>query len=90
MLLTQNPHVQLLFTDIVMPGGMSGAELSEIAKKRNPALKVLHTSGFTRRAIDGQIADAGSAPLLTKPYRKSELAAKLRQVLDAPAMVEDR
>jgi signal transduction histidine kinase/ActR/RegA family two-component response regulator len=90
MLLTQNPHVQLLFTDIVMPGGMSGAELSEIAVKRNPALKVLHTSGFTRRAIDGQIPDGASAPLLTKPYRKSELAAKLRQVLDAPAMAGSR
>jgi signal transduction histidine kinase/ActR/RegA family two-component response regulator/HAMP domain-containing protein len=86
MLLTQHPHVQLLFTDIVMPGGMSGAELTEIATRRNPALKVLHTSGFTRRAIDGQIPDSISAPLLTKPYRKSELAAKLRQVLDAPAM----
>ena len=74
--------IDLLFTDVVMPGGMNGFELGRQALKRRPALKVLHTTGFTRPVDD--VSDPKGPPphLLTKPYRKTNLAIKVRQVLD--------
>jgi CheY-like chemotaxis protein len=72
----------LLFTDVVMPGGMNGFELGREAQTRRPALKVLHTTGFTRPFDD--VSDNKDRPphVLTKPYRKANLAIKLREVLD--------
>ena len=73
--------VDLLFTDIVMPGGMSGLELGERAAAAAPMLRILYTSGFTRAGASGK---AAGAALLSKPYRKSDLAARVRQMLDEP------
>jgi PAS domain S-box-containing protein len=77
--------IDLMFTDIVMPGGMNGFELGRQAQQRYPALKVLHTTGFTRPFDD--VADGEGPPphVLTKPYRKANLAIKLREVLDGNA-----
>ncbi len=74
--------IDLLFTDVVMPG-MSGRELADAALKLRPGLKVLYTSGYTDNAIvhHGRL-DPG-AHLLSKPYRRDELARKLRLVLGA-------
>ena len=74
----------LLFTDVIMPGGMTGPQLAEAAHVLRPGLRVLYTSGYTENAIihHGRV-DPG-VNLLHKPYRKPELAAKLRAVLDAP------
>lgn len=71
----------LLFTDIVMPGGMNGRQLADAAKTLRPGLPVLFTSGYTENAIvhHGRL-DRG-AYLLTKPYRRHELAEKIRFVL---------
>jgi len=67
-------HVDLLFTDIVMPGGTNGRELADQAAKKRPGLKMLFTSGYTENAIvhHGRL-DPGVL-LLAKPYRKSDLA----------------
>jgi PAS domain S-box-containing protein len=76
----------LLFTDMIMPGGMNGRELAEQLRRRQPGLKVLYTSGYAHGAMTGQ-AD-GAAPvthLLGKPYRRRDLAIKVREVLDEPA-----
>lgn len=64
----------LLFTDVVMPGGMNGVQLAAAASKILPTLKVLYTSGFPASAFDG-IGVGGWQPLalLSKPYRSSEL-----------------
>ncbi|QIM48160.1 PAS domain S-box protein [Pusillimonas sp. DMV24BSW_D] len=72
----------LLFTDIIMPGGMNGRQLADEALKSLPNLKVLFTSGYTENAIvhHGRL-DAG-VHLLGKPYRRHELATKVRKVLD--------
>jgi CheY-like chemotaxis protein len=72
----------LLFTDVIMPGGMNGRELAEEINRHRPGTKVLFTSGYTENAIvhHGRL-DPGVA-LLNKPYRKKDLAEKIRQVLD--------
>jgi PAS domain S-box-containing protein len=71
----------LLFTDVVMPGGMSGRELADAAAKRRPGTKVLYTSGYTDNAIvhHGRL-DQG-VMLLSKPYRKPQLAQMVREAL---------
>jgi CheY-like chemotaxis protein len=76
------PHVDLLFTDIVMPGGMSGRELADEVRRRYPQLKILFTSGYTENAVvhHGRL-DPG-VDLLNKPFAKRALAAKVRTVLD--------
>ncbi len=73
--------IDLLFTDIIMPGSMNGRQLSDEALRRRPSLKVLFTSGYTENAIvhHGRL-DAGVL-LLPKPYRKSELAKMIRIAL---------
>ena len=72
------PTIDLLFTDVIMPGAMNGRQLVDEALKRRPALKTLYTSGYTENAIvhHGRL-DSGVL-LLAKPYRKSELARMLR------------
>jgi PAS domain S-box-containing protein len=81
--LDEHPEIALLFTDVVMPG-MSGGQLAAEALQRRPGLKVLFTSGYTENAIlhHGKL-DPG-VHLLNKPYRREELAKKIRRVLDAP------
>ncbi|HAD31858.1 MAG TPA: hybrid sensor histidine kinase/response regulator, partial [Methylophaga sp.] len=71
----------LLFTDVVMPGGMSGRELSDKAQRIRPQLKVLFTSGYTENSIvhHGRL-DPG-VMLLSKPYSRDELTTKIRKSL---------
>jgi CheY-like chemotaxis protein len=78
--------IDLLFTDIVMPGSMNGKQLATAAQHRYPDLKVLFTSGFpgSGNGGDGVQLDSGDL-LLKKPYRKAELAKAVRQVLDQNA-----
>jgi PAS domain S-box-containing protein len=71
----------LLFTDVILPGGMTGRELADEVARRRPGTKVLYTSGYTDNAIvhHGRL-DQGVL-LLTKPYRKGQLAQMVRQAL---------
>lgn len=80
--LQQHPEIALLFTDIIMPGGLNGRQLADTALGRHPRLRVLYTSGYTENAIvhHGRL-DPGIA-LLGKPYTRQALAHKLRTVLD--------
>jgi PAS domain S-box-containing protein len=73
----------LLFTDVVMPGGVNGRQLAEEAARRKPGLKVLFTTGYSRNAIvhHGRL-DAG-IQMISKPFAYDELAAKIRSVLDS-------
>jgi PAS domain S-box-containing protein len=73
--------IDLLFTDVIMPGHINGRQLADEASKQRPALKTLYTSGYTENAIvhHGRL-DTG-ALLLTKPYRKSDLARMIRRAL---------
>jgi signal transduction histidine kinase/CheY-like chemotaxis protein len=73
----------LLFTDVVLGAGMNGRQLADEVRKLRPDLKVLYTSGYTENAIvhHGRV-DAG-VRLLTKPYRRADLARMLREALEA-------
>jgi len=72
---------QLLFTDILMPGGMNGVALANAVKRDYPHTAVLLTTGFADEAID---EGARSYELIRKPYRRAELNERIRQVLDKP------
>jgi PAS domain S-box-containing protein len=80
-LLDQDVAFDVLFTDVIMPGGMNGRDLADAVTRRRPGVPVLYTSGYPEAAImhDGRL-DPGVA-LLNKPYRQSDLARLMRQVL---------
>jgi PAS domain S-box-containing protein len=77
-----NQRVDLLFTDVVLPGGMTGAVLADQARSLRPGLKVLFTTGYARNAIvhHGRL-DPG-VELITKPFSYSDLASRIRDLLD--------
>ncbi len=81
--LAEHPEVDLLFSDIVMPGGMTGDEMATEATRRRPDLKVLFTSGYSEPALASKDVIPG-AQWLRKPYTAKELAGKIRALLDRP------
>ncbi|SIT41220.1 PAS/PAC sensor hybrid histidine kinase (fragment) [Paraburkholderia piptadeniae] len=81
--LRSGARIDLLFTDIVMPGSMSTPEMVRIALSLVPRLKVLYTSGYTQNAIIHHGRLDTDVQLLSKPYSRDELARKIRHVLDA-------
>lgn len=81
-ILTKQSKVDLLFTDVVLPG-LNGRQVADEAKKIVPGLKILFTTGYTRNAIvhNGRLDDGVS--LLTKPFTYAAIASKVRAVLDS-------
>jgi signal transduction histidine kinase/CheY-like chemotaxis protein len=79
-ILRSNARIDILFSDVVMPGGMNGVQLSVEAKRLRAELKVLLSSGYTGAAL-GSAGLPDDMPILTKPYRREDLAKKLRMVL---------
>jgi CheY-like chemotaxis protein len=79
-LVDAHPEIDLLFTDVVMPGGMNGDELAKAVRAIRPRIKVLFTSGYAEPSVAGrELAEAGS--WLKKPYTARELAGRLRELL---------
>ncbi|AWB22621.1 hybrid sensor histidine kinase/response regulator [Methylobacterium currus] len=79
--LTGVERIDILFSDVVMPGGMNGSQLAVEAQRLRPGIKVLLTSGYVANLDEGQVIGKGELPVLTKPYRRDELARSLRLVL---------
>jgi two-component system NtrC family sensor kinase len=92
-LLERHPEIGLLFTDVVLPGGMNGRELARQAQRRRPGLKVLYATGYSRNAIFHQGRLDADVQLLTKPFTYDTLTRKVRHVFDAdgdPARCEQQ
>jgi PAS domain S-box-containing protein len=75
-------EIDLLFTDVVMPGGMNGRELADEAIRRRPGLKVLFTTGYTRNAIVHQGRLDPGLQMIGKPFTYQELGTRIRAILD--------
>jgi PAS domain S-box-containing protein len=78
----RDQSIDLLFTDIVMPGGMTGVDLARAARTRRPDLKILFTSGYVEPAIFEGGLSTENAGWLGKPFSTADLAAKLRDLLE--------
>ena len=83
--LGKDAPIDLLFTDVIMPGGMNGRELAEKARDIRPALRVLFTSGYPEDVFEDQKWLVAGGRILAKPYRRRDLARKIREALDAPS-----
>ena len=86
-LLRTEPSIALLFSDVVLPGGMSGVNLAEEAWRSDPELKVFFVSGYTRESSK-RFEEMGYQ-LLEKPYTKIQLAHMLSKVLGKPVPVTE-
>ena len=82
-LLDEDTAIDLLFTDVVMPGGINGYELAERATTIRPDLKVLLTSGYTEKVMLHKGYARFNDSLLSKPYNRADLAKRVRAMLDA-------
>jgi PAS domain S-box-containing protein len=79
--LRQHRDVDLLFTDVVMAGGVNGVALAKAARTERPDLKVLFTSGYSEEDPEAMRVLSDGAPLLKKPYRSADLARTLKQAV---------
>jgi CheY-like chemotaxis protein len=82
-LLAEERRIDLLFTDVVLPGAITGRVLAIHARDKRPGLPVLYTTGYTRNAIVHQGRLDPDVHLLNKPYTQQDLAKKVRVLLDA-------
>ena len=82
MILTRRRDIDLLFTDIVLPGGVMGTQLAERAQQLRPDLPIIFTTGFASPDVLHDSAIDATHLVLSKPYRKSELATMVRSALD--------
>jgi CheY-like chemotaxis protein len=80
--LPELPRLDLLLTDVVMPGGMSGVEIAEAVRARRPGVEVLFMSGFAEGTIEATSHGALRGRLLNKPFRHPELARRVRAAID--------
>ncbi|MES2832713.1 MAG: histidine kinase famiy protein [Pseudomonadota bacterium] len=86
-LLNSAMPIDMLFSDVIMPGGMNGAMLAREARRKRPEIKILLTTGYSEASIAN---NAGQLEfnIINKPYRRTELSRKIRLVLDGPGDVE--
>lgn len=79
----QHPEIALVFSDVMLPGGLLGSQLVSKLQERRPDLRILMTSGFSESGIMNRGVLDGTIELLQKPYKVEELARRVRAALDA-------
>jgi CheY-like chemotaxis protein len=84
-ILQSDRKIDLMFSDVIMPGGMSGTELVHAARHLRPEIRTLLTTGFAEGSLRNQAQYAEAGEIITKPYRRQDLARKLRSVLGLKA-----
>ena len=77
-ILEREKDISVLFSDVMMPDGMNGIELAQLARERFPKVKILLASGYPLPALKAQNISVGEFAFMNKPYRLAELARKLR------------
>ena len=82
-ILNKGHVIDLVFTDLIMPGGMSGREVAIRARELRPGIKVLLTSGYAEELVRGDDLEREQLKVLRKPYQQADLVAALREVLAA-------
>lgn len=85
--LSEGEPFDLLFSDVIMPGGLNGVSLARKARMSQPKLKVLLTTGYAEASIERTDISGSAFDIITKPYTRMELIRKLRLVLDGPTGV---
>jgi len=83
-LLEAGPRIDLLFSDLIMPGAMNGVMLAREARRRFPGLRVLLATGFAAEVVERDGSVSGEFEIMAKPYRRAELLGRVRDVLDTP------
>jgi signal transduction histidine kinase/ActR/RegA family two-component response regulator len=81
-ILRRGRPVDLIFTDVVMPGGKTGVQLADEARALRPTIKVLLTSGYTGEALARHQPHHSEWPIIAKPFRQPDLAASIRKILE--------
>ena len=84
----QSSRFDLLFSDLIMPGALDGASLAREAQRRHPNLRVLLTTGHADSTIEGTDAGGTAFDTIAKPYRRANLAERVRAVLDRSTGVD--
>lgn len=79
---TQHPDIDMLFTDVIMPGEYNGVQLANRIQEIEPAIKVLLMSGFPKQALDNKNGNSDSYSLLNKPYREVDMLMAVRKTLE--------
>jgi CheY-like chemotaxis protein len=80
-ILQSDSAIVVLFTDVMLPGGMTGLELADAAQRLRPELRVLFTSGYSEDLNERSVDACSDLPILAKPYRKHALASSLETIL---------
>ncbi len=80
----QCANIDLMITDVIMPGGMNGVELAQRIRRMNPGTRIIFTSGFPADALEERSGTRVDGPLLHKPYQRSEFAAMIQRTLEEP------
>jgi len=82
-MIARHSEIDLMVTDIVMPGGMNGVELVQRALEICPGLKIIYSSGFPAEALAERSMPLVDGPLLHKPYQRAEFAAIIQRVMES-------
>jgi PAS domain S-box-containing protein len=82
-------NIDLMVTDIIMPGGMNGVELARRVHATHPAIKIIYASGFPADALEEKKMELVEGPLLRKPYQRAEFRAMIRGVMEEKKVISD-